>query len=122
MTTFLLRIAALSLLVLGMVVSPARADDTADAKAFITKQVAQIKAGDTAGLKAGFTARLQPKITAEAVAKAAKQVGSITIDELVSSVVAEGKDSLKIKMKNGRSLTTLVKVDGKWAADTVWFK
>jgi len=25
-------------------------------------------------------------------------------------------------MKGGRSLTTLVKVDGKWLADTVWFK
>jgi hypothetical protein len=29
---------------------------------------------------------------------------------------------LKIKMKNGRTLTTLVKTDGKWLADTVWFK
>ena len=52
---------------------------------------------------------------------AQKKLGAITIDELVGSVTA-GKDSLKIKMKNGRTLTTLLKVDGKWAADTIWFK
>jgi hypothetical protein len=32
------------------------------------------------------------------------------------------KTEIKIKMKNGRTLTTLVNVDGKWLADTLWFK
>ena len=122
MTNTLLNLAAMSLLVLGMVAGPAAADDLADAKAFIGKQVEQIKAGDTAGLKAGFTARLQPKITDEMVAKAKKQATSITLDELVASVEGSAKTGLKIKMKGGRTLTTLVKVDGKWAADTLWFK
>lgn len=119
-----LRILALAVFVLGIlgfVATPARADDLADAKAFITKQVEQIKKGDVAGLKAGFTKRLTDKITDENVKKAQGQVGKMTIDELVASVAA-GKDSLKIKMKNGRTLTTLVKVDGAWLADTVWFK
>ena len=28
----------------------------------------------------------------------------------------------KITMKNGRTLTTLILTDGKWLADTIWFK
>jgi hypothetical protein len=115
------RILGLAVIVLGLVAAPARADDLADAKAFISKQADLIKKGDVAGLKAGFTKRLQDKITEANVKKAQKQVGEMTIDDLVASVAA-GKDTLKIKMKNGRTLTTLVKVDGKWAADTVWFK
>ncbi len=118
------KIVLLSLFVLGLVIAPsvARADDAADAKAFIAKQVEQIKKGDVAGLKAGFTMRLQEKITETNVKKAAGQVAKMPIDELVFAVAAAGKDSLKIKMKNGRTLTTLVRVDGHWAADTVWFK
>lgn len=80
-----------------------------------------IKAGDAAGLKAHFTKRLQDRITADNVKAAQQEVGKITLDELVASVASE-KDRLKIKMKNGRTLTTLVKTDGKWLADTVWFK
>ena len=115
------RIAALSVLVLGFLGASAHADDLAEAKAFITKQVEQIKKADVAGLKEGFTKRLQGKITDANVKKAQPQVDKMTIDDLVESVAA-GKDSLKIKMKNGRTLTTLVKTDGKWLADTVWFK
>src|ERR1041385_237385 len=111
----------LSVLVLCLVAAPARADDLADAKAFISKQVDLIKKGDVAGLKAGFTQRLQDKITEANVKKAHGELGKMTIDDLVASV-SPGKDSLKIKMKNGRTLTTLVKVDGKWLADTVWIK
>jgi len=110
-------------LALGFVIAPrvARADDLADAKAFITKQVDQIAKGDVDGLKAGFTKRLQDRITKANVDKAKKQVGTMTIDQLVEKV-EPGKDSLKIKMKGGRSLTTLVKEGGAWKADTVWFK
>lgn len=115
------RILVLPLLVMALFVSLARADDLADAKAVITKQVGQIKKADVANLKKGFTARLQDRITDENVKKAQKEIGSMTIGDLVASV-ASGKDSIKIKMKNGRSLTTLVKVNGKWLADTVWFK
>jgi hypothetical protein len=57
------------------------------------------------------------------VKAAQKQLASMTLDDLVASVApGSGKDSLKIKMKNGRTLTTLVKVDGQWLADTIWFK
>jgi hypothetical protein len=115
------RLFALVVVMLGLFALPARADDLADAKAFIGKQVELIKKGDVDGLKAGFTKRQQDKITEANVKKAQKEVGSMTIDDLVASVAPSGKD-LKIKMKNNRTLTTLVKVDGKWLADTVWFK
>ena len=117
-----LRILSIFVLALGLLAArPARADDLADAKAFITKQIDQITKGDLDGLKAGFTKRLQDKITKENVDKGKKQVGTMTIDQLVEKV-EPGKDSLKIKMKGGRSLTTLVKEGGAWKADTVWFK
>jgi len=116
-----IRLLALMVLVLGMLATPARADELADAKAFIGKQAELIKKGDVAGLKAGFTKRLQDRVTEANVKKAQKEIGAMTIDDLVASV-APNKDTIKIKMKNGRTLTTLVKVDGKWFADTVWFK
>jgi hypothetical protein len=119
--TTTLRLLVLSLFVVVALPSAAHADALADAKAVIGKQVAQIKAGDVAGLKAGFTKRQQDKITDTNVKKAADQVGAMSIDELVASATA-GKDSIKIKMKSGRTLTTLLKVDGKWLADTLWFK
>src|SRR3954447_19039804 len=97
----LIKLILLSLFTFGIVLAPraARADDTADAKAFIGKQVEQIKKGDVGGLKAGFTMRLQAKITEANVKKAAGQVGKMSIDELVASVAA-ANNTLKIKMKN----------------------
>ena len=99
----------------------ARADDLADTKALIGRQLEQIKKGDVAGLKAGFTDRVKDKVTAEKVKKAAPDLEEATVDDLVASVAA-ADGGLKIKMKSGRTLTTLVKVDGKWKADTIWFK
>jgi protein tyrosine phosphatase (PTP) superfamily phosphohydrolase (DUF442 family) len=96
-------------------------DDLADARAFIGKQVEIIKKGDVAGLKAGFTKRQQDSITEENVKAAQKELGKTTLDDLVASVIP-GKGSIKIKMKNGRTLTTLLQVDGKWLADSIWFK
>jgi hypothetical protein len=118
--SFLTMLAVLAVLGLGS--APARADDLANAKAFIGSQVELIKKGDVDGLKAGFTKRLQDKITADNVKKGQQQLGKMTLADLVASVAPVGKDGLKVKMKNGRTLTTLLKVDGKWLADTVWFK
>jgi len=118
----MLRILAIVIAV-GVVIAPraARADDVGEAKAFITKQIEMIKTGNLADLKASFTTRLQDGITKELVDKAKQQADKVTIDDLVASAAKTG-DGLKIKMKNGRSLTTLVKVDGAWKADTIWFK
>ncbi len=117
----LLRVLALAAVFLGFFTVRAHADELADARTFISAQVERIKKADLAGVKAGLTKRLQDKVTDAQVKKAGEEVGKMTIDDLVASV-APGKDSLKIKMKNGRTLTTLVKVDGAWLADTIWFK
>jgi len=121
MTNRVIRILALCVLFLGIVAMPAAADDLADAKAVIGKQLALIKKGDVAGLKAGFTKRLQDKITDENVKAAQKEAAKYALADLVDKVETKN-GGIKVKMKNGRSLTTLVKVDGKWLADTVWFK
>jgi hypothetical protein len=124
MTNRVLRILGSLVVVFGLValtVPAAHADELADARAFITKQVGQIKQGNVAALKAGFTKRLQDRVTEANVKAAQQELGKVTVGELVASVAPAG-EGLKIKMKNGRTLTTLVKVDGKWAADTIWFK
>lgn len=123
MTKTVLRLVVLSLCLVVMVARPAAADELADARAVIGKQVEALKQGNDAVVRKLFTARLRDKITPEAIKAAQKQLGSMTLDDLVASAApGSGKDSLKIKMKNGRTLTTLVQVDGQWLADTIWFK
>lgn len=115
-----LRILALCVLFLGFS-SSAMADDLADARTLIGGQLEMIKKGDVAGLKPGFTKRLQDKVNDANVKAAQKEAEKFTVNDLVEKVEPKGKD-LKVKMKGGRTLTTLVKVDGKWQADTIWFK
>ena len=112
-----------TLMLFGLVLSTrtAHADAKADAKAFITTQLEVLKKGDLTAIKAGFTKRLQDKLTAEKVEKGKKEAAKLTIDDLVDSAEAKGPDAIKIKMKGGRTLTTLVKENGKWLADTIWF-
>lgn len=114
-----------TLMVFGLVLSvrTAHADAKADAKEFISKQLEVLKKGDLTAIKAGFTKRLQDKITTEKVEKGKKELdkAKYTVDDLVESAEAKGADAIKIKMKGGRTLTTLVKENGKWLADTIWF-
>jgi hypothetical protein len=128
----LLILAVIAIVAIALVAAPeARADGggagggkdgTADAKTVIAAQLELIKKGDVAALKAGFTARLQEHITDAAVKKAQGEVGKYTLDDLVASATMVAKGQLKVKMKNGRTLTTLVLDNGKWLADTIWFK
>lgn len=107
-----------------------RADDKKDGplsepKKSIEYQIKLLKDGNAEQLKACFTARLQEKITKAAVAEAQKNAGKLTLDDLVKDVTVSeqgGTKRAKITMKNGRTLTTLVLTDGKWLADTIWFK
>lgn len=90
----------------------------------IAYQFELLKAGDAAKLKECFTERQRDRITPEAVEKGKAEASKYTLDDLVNSVEDgeyEGKKTAKIKMKNGRSLTTLIQTEGKWLADTVWF-
>lgn len=117
---------AAALLAVALAAGVARADDKADARKAIEAQIELIKKEDANKLKDHFTERLKGRITADAVKAGKKLADGMTIDDLVDSVTADkdkdGKKTLKLKMKNGRSLTTLVEVDGKWLADTIWFK
>lgn len=91
----------------------------------IAAQLELLKAGKADELKAWFTARLKDKITPENVAQGKKNVGAFTLDDLVAKVEPgkfEGKETARIKMKSGKTLTTLILTDGKWLADTIWFK
>jgi hypothetical protein len=91
----------------------------------IAYQFELVKEGNVDKLKECFTERLRDRITAETVEKGKSQASNYTLDDLVASVEmgeAEGKNTAKVMMKNGRTLTTLVQTDGKWLADTVWFK
>ena len=88
-------------------------------------QIALINLGNADGLKTFFTKRLQDAITKEAVVAAQSEVKKYTVEELVYSLTIsefDGKQIAKIKMKNGRTLTTLVKNNGRWEADTLWFR
>jgi hypothetical protein len=116
-----LRFFALPFALLLLFATPAHADSLSTAKAEIGKQVGFIKAGNVKKLQASLTQRFAGRVTDDMIKKAKKEVGSITLAELVHEVAGSGT-SIKIKMKNGRTLTTLVKVDGKWLADTLWFK
>ena len=97
----------------------------ADPKASIAHQLELLKAGDVDKLKECFTARQRDKIAKDAVTAAQTTAGKMTIDDLYASVEMgefQGAKTAKIKMKNGRTLTTLILTDGKWLADTIWFR
>ena len=93
----------------------------APVKALISKQVELIKAGDVEGMRGMVTDRIKDRVVLAGLQSAIKNLGSMTIDDLVASVESVG-EGLKIKMKNGRTLTTLVQVGQEWKADTLWFK
>lgn len=96
-----------------------------DPKSSIAYQFDLVKAGDVEKLKTCLTPRVRDGVTKEVLDKAKTDAAKYTIDDLYASAEmgeAEGKKTAKIKMKNGRTLTTLVETDGKWLADTIWFK
>ena len=95
-----------------------------DPKGSIAYQFEMVKAGDADKLRSCFTERLRDRITKERVDKAKGEAGRYTMDDLWASAEPgeyEGKKTMKVKMKNGRTLTTLVETDGKWLSDTIWF-
>lgn len=97
----------------------------ADPKSSIAYQFELLKAGDVDKLKNCFTARARDGVTKEAVDKGKGQSAAYSIDDLYASAEmgeADGKKTAKVKMKNGRTLTTLVETNGEWLADTIWFK
>lgn len=98
--------------------------DLSDPKGSIAYQFELLKAGDVDKLRNCFTERLRDRITKERVDKAKADASKYTLDDLYASAETgeyEGKKTTKVKMKNGRTLTTLILTDGKWLSDTIWF-
>lgn len=114
------RVVALAAILLALLAAPARADDLAVARAVIGKQIELIRKGDVAALRACFTPRLRHRITEDRIKAAQKDAANYTVGNLVASAAVE-KGVLKIKMKNGRPLTRLVKPDAEWLTDLLWF-
>lgn len=88
-------------------------------------QLELLKAGRAEDLVPCFTERLRDRITPDAVAAGMRELSGTSLDELFAGVEKGGDgdtETVKVKMGNGRTLTTLVHVDGKWLADTIWFK
>ena len=80
---------------------------------------------DVDSMKPFFTKRIRKLITTDSLKQAKEQAATAKPEELVHAVQIEGSGTqiqAKIKMKNGRTLTTLIPVKGKWEADTIWFK
>ena len=107
--------------------TPTASDDALkkSPKDSLAYQFGLLKEGNVSQLRECFTERVRERITDEAVEKGKLQASTYSLDELVASVEmgeAEGHSTAKIMMKNGRTLTTLIKVEDKWLADTVWFK
>ena len=101
------------------------ADALAIAREEIGRQTELLKKGNVNALRARITDRLKDRVTKDSVKKAQKQLKEYTLDDLVESVEEgeyQGERTIKIKMKNGRTLTTLVERDGQWYADTIWFR
>ena len=96
-----------------------------DPKSSIAYQFDLVKAGDVEKLKTCLTPRVRDGVTQEVMDKAKTEAAKYTMDDLYASAEmgeADGKKTAKVKMKNGRTLTTLIETDGKWLADTLWFK
>ena len=94
-------------------------------RASIEHQVALLKAGDLEAFRACFTERLRGRITAEAMAKGTEEISTMSMEDLFAGMEEgeyAGNKTAKVKMKSGRTLTTLILTDGDWLADTIWFK
>jgi hypothetical protein len=115
------------LVALGLASTALAEDPPATKKGFqeaISVQIELAKKGDLEKFRSRFTERLRSRITRKMMSKAVK-ADNTPLDELVYAVEPgshEGKRSAKVKMKNGRTLTTFVLVDGDWLTDTLWFK
>lgn len=114
------------ILLLSFIMSvPLHADALKTARTEIGKQLKLLKKQDIKNLKLRFTDRQKKRVTAENVKKAQRELKNYTLEDLVESVEEgeyAGKKTIEIKMKNGRTLTTLIEDKGQWYADTIWFR
>ncbi|MBN1490098.1 MAG: Ig-like domain-containing protein [Phycisphaerae bacterium] len=105
--------------------APSTASPLGTPRGSIEHQFNLLKKGDAAALRACFVEKVRDLVTDEVVEKGQADSKDYTLDELVAEVIEGERDGTKtarILMKGDRTLTTLVLTDGKWLAETVWFK
>lgn len=104
----------------------APAGDLSTPRGSIEYQVKLINENKVDELKACFTERQRGNVTEATVAKGKTQLAKLTIEDMVNKIEESeegGKKIAKIRMKDGNILlTTLILTDGKWLADTIWYK
>jgi hypothetical protein len=94
-------------------------------KGSIAHQLKLLQEGKVEELRACFTKRQSKNITEAKVKEGQAGMKNVTLDDLFAKVKEGefmGRKTAKIRMKNGRTLTTLVLTDGKWLSDTIWFR
>ncbi|MEM9695675.1 MAG: hypothetical protein AAGA56_24240, partial [Myxococcota bacterium] len=95
------------------------ASDLKSPKGSIARQIELLKEGNHVELATWFTAQQRPKITKKVVEDAQGQASMMKVDNLIESVEMgehKNKKTAKVKMKNGRTLTTLVQEGDRWLA------
>lgn len=112
-------------MVLSLVCSGYSEDAITIAKNTLKNQIDLMKKGNLEDFKACFTERVRDNITDKSMKNGLEGASKYTLDELVAEVVEadyNGNRTIKIKMKNRRTLTTIVLINGKWLSDRIWFK
>ncbi|MGI9012630.1 MAG: hypothetical protein ACR2GY_00105 [Phycisphaerales bacterium] len=104
----------------------------ANAQEMTPKQVIEhhlelLRNADTDALRAAVTERQRDRVSEATVLEGSQAAKAITsVDEIFESVEfgtdEAGNKTAKIMMPGGRSLTTLIMLDGKWYADTIWWR
>jgi hypothetical protein len=124
----LIAIGAILMLASVMTRDPSEADGgdaTAPREAF-ARQLVLLKHGDWKALQATFTPAAQTGVTKAAVAVARPAYADRSVDDLVGSIeVVEtegGAQEAVVKDAEGHAVTRLVRTDGLWLADRVWFQ
>ena len=103
--------------------APAGGIDCSSPRKTIESQVAIIKKGGKAqDFAQCFTERLRGRITQKMLDKSHSGASAYVMDKLYGKEDKKSDTKVKVKMPNGRTLTTLVKVGDQWQADTLWFK
>jgi hypothetical protein len=100
-------------------------DPLAEPESSLRHQFELLRAGDTERLRDCFTARLHESITEEVVRQGRREAAEYAFEDLwASAEIGQlgGRSTCKVTMQNGRTLTTLILTDGRWLADTVWFR
>lgn len=91
-------------------------------RAVMAEQFALLMGGKVGDLKAHFTDRVRDKVTPQAVSFGRKLYRDEPFPELAARFETDpATGACVVRTTAGRELTRLVKVNGKWKADVVWF-